>query len=93
MEKILHSIHGEIGEDDRSLFDLYYKYKPKLNKFEEETDKSFYSLYNELINTLEENGFSPEEALSILEYYNQVKKEQKQQATSEVLKQLFSNKN
>ncbi|WHY86266.1 hypothetical protein QNH39_27500 [Neobacillus novalis] len=63
--------------DEISYFYFYSKYNGAAKKLEASTDQSFDYIYNALVKELEKNGYSSNEAKSIKDHYQNLKKQRR----------------
>jgi hypothetical protein len=63
--------------DEVSYFYFYSKYNGAAKKLEASTDQSFDYIYNALVKELEKNGYSSNEAKSIKDHYQNLKKQRR----------------
>lgn len=63
--------------DEISYFYFYSKYNGAAKKLEASTDQSFDYIYNSLVKELEKNGYSSNEAKSIKDHYQNLKKQRR----------------
>ncbi|MGM0876402.1 MAG: hypothetical protein ACQEWV_16940 [Bacillota bacterium] len=84
--KATNEYKSQIKKEEVLLTDLYQKYAVKGQELEQQTNEAFYSLHQELINELKQNGYSQDYADEFEEKFIQHKKERE----SQILKMALS---